>query len=50
MDDVTVVDVTRAGPREDLGAYEPQELPPAAVRLYGEILGDFAQEHPEVFW
>lgn len=49
MDDVTVIDVTRAGPGADLSACEPGELPPAAVRLYWEILGDSAQEHPEFF-
>lgn len=38
MDDVTVVDITQAGPCADLASYEPQELPAAARRLFGEIL------------
>lgn len=49
MDDIIVTDITAAGPCEDLAAYEPEELPAAARRLYREILGGFVQEHPEVF-
>ena len=41
MDEITVKDITLSGPVEDLGSYDPPELPEGAKRIFAEILGGF---------